>query len=72
MTDIADSTLAAALCDAAEASGGVLRWAQAARQFDSLEGLDLFRRDLSRRGLLSSAALEAVRERHGQLERGKR
>lgn len=71
MTDIPDSTLSAALADACEASGGTLRWAQAARQFTSLEALDLFRRDLSRRGLLSSDALEAVRERQGQLGRGR-
>jgi hypothetical protein len=71
MTDITDATLSEALCAACEASGGTLLWAQAARQFDSLEDLDLFRRDLSRRGLLSSEAMAAVVERQGQLGRGR-
>jgi hypothetical protein len=71
MTDITDATLSAALCAACEASGGTLKWAQAARQFTSLEALDLFTRDLSRRGLLSSEAMQAVRERREQLQRGR-
>lgn len=73
MTDIPDSTLSEALCDACdacEASGGTLKWAQAARQFRDVEGLDLFRRDLSRRGLLSAEAMEAIRERREQVGRG--
>jgi hypothetical protein len=71
MTDITDATLSEALCAACEASGGLLKWAQAARQFDSIEALDLFTRDLSRRGLLSSEALAAVKERREQLGRGR-
>jgi hypothetical protein len=71
MTDIPDATLSEALCAAAEASGGTLLWAQAARQFTSIEALDLFTRDLSRRGLLSSEAMAAVVERQGQLGRGR-
>lgn len=69
MTDPTPATLSAAMCDACQASGGVLKWAQAARQFDSPEDLDLFQRDLSRRGLLSSEALEAIRERRAQVGR---
>lgn len=71
MSDPSPSTLSEALCDACEASGGLLKWAQAARQFDSLEDLDLFRRDLSRRGLLSSEAMAAIKERQDQLHRGR-
>jgi hypothetical protein len=71
MTDIPDATLSEALCAACEASGGLLKWAQAARQFDSIEALDLFTRDLSRRGLLSSEAMAAVKERREQLGRGR-
>jgi hypothetical protein len=71
MTDITDATLSEALCAACEASGGTLIWANAARQFRDAEGLDLFRRDLSRRGLLSSEAMAAVKERREQLGRGK-
>jgi hypothetical protein len=71
MTDITDATLSEALCAAAEASSGKLLWAQAARQFDSIEALDLFTRDLSRRGLLSSEAMAAVKERQDQLGRGR-
>jgi hypothetical protein len=70
MTDIPDATLSEALCAAAEASGGLLKWAQAARQFGCTTGLDLFTRDLSRRGLLTSDAMAAVKERREQL--GKR
>jgi hypothetical protein len=69
MTDIPDATLSLALCAASEASGGTLKWANAARQFTSPEALDLFARDLSRRGLLSSEALAAVKERREQLGR---
>jgi hypothetical protein len=71
MTDITDATLSEALCAACEASGGTLLWAQAARQFDSIEALDLFTRDLSRRGLLTSDAMAAVKERQDQLQRGR-
>jgi hypothetical protein len=71
MTDLTPAILSEALCDAADASGGTLKWAQATRQFGSLEALDLFRRDLSRRGLLSSDAMAAVKERQGQLGRGR-
>jgi hypothetical protein len=71
MTEVPASTLSEALCAACEASGGLLKWAQAARQFDSLEDLDVFQRDLSRRGLLSSEAMAAVKERREQLGRGR-
>jgi hypothetical protein len=69
MTDITDATLSEALCAACEASGGLLKWAQAARQFGCIEARDLFTRDLSRRGLLSSEAMAAVKERREQLGR---
>lgn len=70
MTDIPASTLSAALCDACEAAGSLL-WDNAARVFDSAEELDLFQRDLSRRGLLSSEALAAIKARADQLARGR-
>lgn len=69
MTEPTPATLSAALCDVCEASGGTLKWAQAARQFDNPEDLDLFQRDLSRRGLLSGEALQAIRERRVQVGR---
>lgn len=65
------ATLSEALADACQASGGVLKWAQAARVFDSPEDLDLFQRDLSRRGLLSTEALAAIKARADQLARGR-
>jgi hypothetical protein len=70
MSDVRPATLSAALCDACEVAGGLI-WANACRQFDSIEALDLFTRDLSRRGLLSSEAMAAVKERREQLGRGR-
>jgi hypothetical protein len=67
---VTPATLSAALCEACAVAGGLI-WANAARQFDSLEDLDLFRRDLSRRGLLTSDAMAAVKERREQLGRGR-
>ena len=71
MIDLTPATLSAALVAACEASGGVLKWGQVARQFDTPADLDVFSRDLTRAGLLSGEAMAAIRERREQVGRGR-
>jgi hypothetical protein len=71
MTDIPDATLSEALCAACEASGGTCSGRRPRASSTASTGLDLFTRDLSRRGLLSSEAMAAVKERREQLGRGR-
>lgn len=47
------------------------QWRHACRALDTREGLDLFTRLLSEAGRLTGPAMEAIRNRMDQIERGR-